>query len=146
MPNTDNNTDSTASSVREKPRDEVIDSEKGEVESAPTPPPAAPTGFSPADFPDGGREAWLVVFGGFLALFCSFGLVNCIGVFQQYYVTGPLSNYSESTISWIPSLQVFVVTGSNAIVSPTPALTSESRTVAIEHLNLTKYADGSPLR
>ncbi|KAI1202706.1 major facilitator superfamily domain-containing protein [Nemania serpens] len=93
-----------------------VDSEKGEVESAPTPPPAAPTGFSPADFPDGGREAWLVVFGGFLALFCSFGLVNCIGVFQQYYVTGPLSNYSESTISWIPSLQVFVVTGSNAIM------------------------------
>ncbi|KAI1187680.1 major facilitator superfamily domain-containing protein [Nemania serpens] len=116
MPNTDNNTDSTASSVREKPRDETIDSEKGEVENAPTPPPAAPTGFNPADFPDGGREAWLVVFGGFLALFCSFGLVNCIGVFQQYYVTGPLSNYSESTISWIPSLQVFVVTGSNAIM------------------------------
>lgn len=120
MPNTDNNTDSTASSVREKPRDEIIDSEKGEVESAPTPPPVNPTGFNPADFPDGGREAWLVVFGGFLALFCSFGLVNCIGVFQQYYVNGPLSDYSESTISWIPSLQVFVVTGSNAIVSPSP--------------------------
>ncbi|KAI1115680.1 major facilitator superfamily domain-containing protein [Nemania sp. NC0429] len=115
MSNTDNTTDSTASSVREKPRDEVVDSEKGEVENALAPPPA-PTGFNPADFPDGGREAWLVVFGGFLALFCSFGLVNCIGVFQQYYVTGPLSDYSESTISWIPSLQVFVVTGSNAIM------------------------------
>ncbi|KAI0964720.1 major facilitator superfamily domain-containing protein [Xylaria arbuscula] len=97
-----------------------IDSEKGESEgkdgSAPTPPPAAPAGFNPADFPDGGREAWLVVFGGFLALFCSFGLVNCIGVFQQYYVEGPLSNYSESEVSWIPSLHVFVMTGSNAIM------------------------------
>ncbi len=118
---------STDSSVREKPLGEGraegflmnTDSEKGEVEgeSAPVPPPAAPAGFNPADFPDGGREAWLVVFGGFLALFCSFGLVNCIGVFQQYYVEGPLSNYSESEVSWIPSLHVFVVTGSNAIVS-----------------------------
>lgn len=93
------------------------DSEKGEGDNAPAPPPAAPAGFNPADFPDGGREAWLVVFGGFLALFCSFGLVNCIGVFQQYYVDGPLSNYSNSEVSWIPSLHVFVVTGSNAIVS-----------------------------
>jgi hypothetical protein len=93
------------------------DSEKGEA--APPPPAAAPTGFNPADFPDGGREAWLVVFGGFLALFCSFGLVNCIGVFEQYYVEGPLSDYSVSAVSWIPSLHVFVVTGSNIIVSIT---------------------------
>jgi hypothetical protein len=93
------------------------DAEKGENAPTPTPAPAAPTGFNPADFPDGGREAWLVVFGGFLALFCSFGLVNCIGVFEQYYVNGPLSNYSTSAVSWIPSLHVFVVTGSNAIVS-----------------------------
>ncbi|KAI8635186.1 major facilitator superfamily domain-containing protein [Xylariaceae sp. FL1651] len=90
------------------------DSEKGE--GAPAPPPAAPAGFNPADFPDGGREAWLVVFGAFLALFCSFGLVNCIGVFEQYYVKGPLSNYSASEVSWIPSLHVFIVTGSNAIM------------------------------
>ncbi|KAI3324543.1 major facilitator superfamily domain-containing protein [Xylariaceae sp. AK1471] len=110
---------STSSSMQEK-REEVpanglnTDSEKGE--NAPTPAPAAPPGFNPADFPDGGREAWLVVFGGFLALFCSFGLVNCIGVFEQYYVQGPLSNYTTSTVSWIPSLHVFVVTGSNAIM------------------------------
>ncbi len=30
-----------------------------------------------------------------------------IGTFQEYYQTGPLSQYSASTISWIPSLQVF---------------------------------------
>ncbi|KAI1123181.1 major facilitator superfamily domain-containing protein [Nemania abortiva] len=92
------------------------DSEKGEGDGAPAPAPAAPTGFNPADFPDGGFEAWLVVFGGFLALFCSFGLVNCIGVFQEYYLDGPLSNYSASAVSWIPSLHVFIVTGSNAIM------------------------------
>lgn len=73
-------------------------------------------GINPADFPEGGLEAWLVVFGGFLALFCSFGLVNCVGVFVEYYVNGPLSGYGSSAVSWITSLQVFVVTGSNAIV------------------------------
>ncbi|KAF7548755.1 hypothetical protein G7Z17_g6859 [Cylindrodendrum hubeiense] len=62
-------------------------------------------GINPADFPDGGIEAWLVVFGGFCALFCTFGLINCIGVFQEYYTKGPLSEYSQSTVSWITSLQ-----------------------------------------
>jgi len=29
------------------------------------------------DFPDGGFQAWLVVLGGFCAVFCSFGWINC---------------------------------------------------------------------
>ena len=37
----------------------------------------APSGPNPADFPDGGLEAWLVVMGGFCAVFCSFGWINC---------------------------------------------------------------------
>ncbi|KAJ4163990.1 hypothetical protein LMH87_005683 [Akanthomyces muscarius] len=72
---------------------------------------AAPAagGPSPSDFPDGGREAWLVVFGGWCALFCTFGLINCVGVFQQYYVAHTLSDYSSSTVSWITSTQVFMM-------------------------------------
>ncbi|CAK7229619.1 hypothetical protein SBRCBS47491_007312 [Sporothrix bragantina] len=80
-------------------------------ESAPAPaPPAGPPGMSPADFPDGGLEAWLVVFGGWCGLFCTFGLINCIGVFEAYYVAGPLSNYSQGTVSWILSVEVFFMT------------------------------------
>jgi MFS family permease len=30
-----------------------------------------------------------------------------VGSFQQYYEVGPLRGYSSSTISWIPSLQIF---------------------------------------
>ncbi|RFU80785.1 hypothetical protein TARUN_1442 [Trichoderma arundinaceum] len=60
------------------------------------------------DFPDGGLEAWLVVFGGWCALFCTFGLVNCVGVFEQYYVSGPLKQYNESAVSWILSVLVFL--------------------------------------
>ncbi|TVY93615.1 Fujikurins efflux protein [Lachnellula willkommii] len=69
----------------------------------------APGGINPADFPDGGFEAWLVVLGGWLCLFCSFGWINCIGVFQDYYQTHPLSQYSSSTVSWIPSMEVFMM-------------------------------------
>ena len=32
-----------------------------------------------------------------------------IGVFQDYYQTGPLSNFSPSTVAWIPSLQTFMM-------------------------------------
>jgi len=36
-----------------------------------------PTGPNPTDFPDGGLQAWLVVVGGFCAVFCGFGWINC---------------------------------------------------------------------
>lgn len=36
-----------------------------------------PAGIDPKSFPDGGWEAWSVVIGGFCAIFCSFGWINC---------------------------------------------------------------------
>jgi hypothetical protein len=84
------------------------------------PPAGPPPGMRPEDFPDGGTTAWLVVFGGFCALFVTFGLVNVIGVFQQYYLHGPLRAYSSSTVSWITSVQVFVMIFSGSIVSLPP--------------------------
>lgn len=77
------------------------------------------------DFPDGGIEAWLVVFGGWCALFCTFGLINCMGVFEQYYLAGPLKQYDASAVSWIPSVLVFLMIFCGSIVSCT--LTSEER-------------------
>ncbi|KAM5448730.1 hypothetical protein MaudCBS49596_005237 [Microsporum audouinii] len=59
------------------------------------------------DAPDGGLEAWLVVFGGWCALFCTFGLINCVGVFQEYYLSHQLKTYDASAVSWITSAQVF---------------------------------------
>ena len=66
---------------------------------------SAVQGPNPADFPDGGLEAWLVVLGAWCCLFVSFGWITSIGVFQDYYQNHQLRNYSSSTISWIPSLQ-----------------------------------------
>ncbi|OAA59581.1 major facilitator superfamily transporter [Niveomyces insectorum RCEF 264] len=77
--------------------------------AAAAPPGGPPPGLRPADFPDGGLRAWSVVFGGWCGLFCTFGLINCIGVFETYYVNGPLAHYSQGTISWILSLEAFVM-------------------------------------
>ncbi|KAK0706285.1 major facilitator superfamily domain-containing protein [Lasiosphaeria miniovina] len=57
--------------------------------------------------PDGGAAAWLVVLGGWCCSFNSMGWMNSVGVFQQYYENGPLEDYDSSTISWIPSLELF---------------------------------------
>ncbi|KAH7173153.1 uncharacterized protein B0J16DRAFT_389044 [Fusarium flagelliforme] len=57
--------------------------------------------------PLNGGVAWLVVLGAWCASFCSFGWINSVGAFQEYYQNELFPNYSPSTISWIPSLQIF---------------------------------------
>jgi len=59
-------------------------------------------------YPEGGREAWLVVFGSWLALFSSLGLMNILATFQAYVSTHQLSQYDEGTTGWIFSLYTFL--------------------------------------
>ncbi|KAI0469621.1 major facilitator superfamily domain-containing protein [Xylaria cf. heliscus] len=68
-----------------------------------------PLGPDPNDFPDGGFRAWLCIAGGFCTVFSSFGWVNCIGVFQDYYQAHQLAAYSPSTVAWIPATESFVL-------------------------------------
>ncbi|CAG7916277.1 unnamed protein product [Penicillium olsonii] len=58
---------------------------------------------------DHGLRAWTVVIGAWCCLFCAFGWVNAIGIFQEYYQNNQLSSYSASSISWILSLEPFVL-------------------------------------
>jgi MFS family permease len=67
------------------------------------------------EYPEGGREAWLVVLGAWLGLFCTFGLVTCVGIFLDHYHSGSLAQDSPSKISWITSMQVFFQVGGSAI-------------------------------
>ena len=59
-------------------------------------------------YPEGGLQAWLVVFGSFCAMLAAFGLSNAIGTYQAYLSTHQLVNYDESTIGWIFSIYVFL--------------------------------------
>ena len=82
--------------------DTVNDPEKaGEEKPAPVNP------MHPSQFPDGGAKAWSVLFGAWCCLFVSFGWINCIGVFQDYYQTHQLRHLAPSTVAWIVSLETF---------------------------------------
>jgi MFS family permease len=61
----------------------------------------------PSSFPDGGSAAWLAVAGAAACFFVSWGWINCVGVFQEYYMREPLSQYTPSEVAWIPSTETF---------------------------------------
>lgn len=52
-------------------------------------------------YPEGGLQAWLVVFGSFSGLFGAMGLINTIGTFQTYISTHQLKDYGSGAIGWI---------------------------------------------
>ncbi|CAK7217944.1 hypothetical protein SCUCBS95973_003320 [Sporothrix curviconia] len=59
--------------------------------------------------PNGGTRAWLQVLGAFFLNFNTWGIVNSYGVFQAEYASSLLPNSSESAISWIGSIQAFLM-------------------------------------
>ncbi|CRG86526.1 Monocarboxylate transporter 13 [Talaromyces islandicus] len=64
----------------------------------------------PADqIPNGGFHAWLQVFGAFLLFFNSWGIINTFGAFQTYYEFNSLKSSSSSSISWIGTVQGFLL-------------------------------------
>lgn len=59
--------------------------------------------------PNGGLKAWLQVLGGFFVLFNTWGILNTFGAYQTYYKSGDLFVESSSAVSWIGSIQAFMV-------------------------------------
>lgn len=77
------------------------------LEKGPESPVTKAPKATPPEVPDGGSKAWLTVLGAAIALFVSFGWVNCIALFQSEYETNQLKDYSSSEISWITSMEFF---------------------------------------
>ncbi|KAH7340048.1 major facilitator superfamily domain-containing protein [Pyrenochaeta sp. MPI-SDFR-AT-0127] len=71
-----------------------------------------------SDVPDGGLWAWLQVLGGFFLLFNTWGIINTFGSYQAYYETDLLPNASPSAISWIGSIQAFLLLLVGALTGP----------------------------
>jgi hypothetical protein len=69
-------------------------------------------------FPEGGLQAWLVAAGTAAILFCTLGYTNSFGVFQAYYMFHQLKDHSPDEISWIGSLQAFLIFASGAVGGP----------------------------
>ncbi|KAI2350470.1 hypothetical protein LOY94_003465 [Ophidiomyces ophidiicola] len=60
-------------------------------------------------YPEGGREAYMVVFGSFLALFGSLGIVNTLGSIHAWISVHQLKNYNQSSVSWIFGIYAFLL-------------------------------------
>ncbi|QDS68952.1 hypothetical protein FKW77_008677 [Venturia effusa] len=69
-------------------------------------------------FPEGGKEAWLVVLGSTLALYGSFGFMVSIGTLQEYWAENQLRHYSARDIGWIPSLFVYLALSLGIWIGP----------------------------
>ncbi|EME38853.1 hypothetical protein DOTSEDRAFT_92146 [Dothistroma septosporum NZE10] len=59
--------------------------------------------------PDGGFTAWLQVISGFFLFFNSWGLINAFGVFQSYYKSTLIPYETQSNLSWIGSIEAFLL-------------------------------------
>ncbi|KAI9666677.1 MAG: hypothetical protein M1821_004613 [Bathelium mastoideum] len=68
--------------------------------------------------PDGGFVAWSQVIGSFFLMFNCWGIVNCYGGFQAYYRTVLFPDASPAAISWIGSLQAFLLIFVSVLTGP----------------------------
>lgn len=99
------------------PSGENSSSEKAaEVEPPSTAPVEVGGPPGPPPPPNGGTTAWLQVLGAFCIMLNTWGLLNSFGVFQAEYSTGLLSSSTDSAISWIGSIQGFMML-TTAVVS-----------------------------
>ncbi|THH15775.1 hypothetical protein EW146_g4756 [Bondarzewia mesenterica] len=64
--------------------------------------------FFDDDYPMGRKRAWSTVLGAWLIVSCSIGMTSAFGVYQDFYTTSWLDNYSTSAISWIGGVQIFL--------------------------------------
>ncbi|KAK5114232.1 hypothetical protein LTR85_010297 [Meristemomyces frigidus] len=68
--------------------------------------------------PNGGFVAWLQVACGFFMFFNSWGLINAFGVWQNYYTSTLLPTATNSNISWIGSIEAFLLCCTTIIAGP----------------------------
>ena len=79
-------------------------------------PPAPAKGPPPP--PNGGLVAWLQVAAGFVVFFNTWGMISAFSVFQTYYESGELFKASSANISWIGSIQSFLLQITGIIAGP----------------------------
>ncbi|KAI4956033.1 hypothetical protein J4E91_000243 [Alternaria rosae] len=90
--------DKTASDHEAGDKEAQIDARSALTAESAIPPP-----------PDGGLHAWLKVFGGFMIYINIWGFTLTYGAFQTYYRTTLLTSSTPSAISWIGTVQAWLL-------------------------------------
>lgn len=104
---------------------ETFADEKGLSLHVEKPSRSLPTAIDPAPvdtevtYPEGGRDAWLVVLGAWCGLTASLGIYNTAGVFEVVISKVILPKESPSTLGWIFSIYAFVNWFCGVQVGPT---------------------------
>lgn len=70
-----------------------------EAEEEPAETPNTPE--TPDEYPDGGKAAWICVFGSFCSLFAALSMMNSVGVYRDYLSENQLKSSSPGRIGWI---------------------------------------------
>ncbi|KAE9973395.1 hypothetical protein EG327_009110 [Venturia inaequalis] len=71
-----------------------------------------------SQIPNGGFKAWMQVVGSFFLFFNTWGIMNTFGVYQTIYETSYLRSSTPSSISWIGSVQIFLLMVGGALTGP----------------------------
>ncbi|CCL98174.1 uncharacterized protein FIBRA_00168 [Fibroporia radiculosa] len=104
----------TYTSAESAPLDTEVKSSHEDDVAAPSISSSKP-GF---DIPNGGVVAWLQVAGSFFLIFNSWGIANTYGVYQTFYEENILSSMAPSAISWIGSIQGFLLLMFGVLTGP----------------------------
>ncbi|KAK7058113.1 MFS general substrate transporter [Favolaschia claudopus] len=88
---------------------EGVPSLKTESDASNVEPTLAEQDSQSSDFPEGGLQAWSTVAGAFLVQLCGFGYTTSFGVYQDFYTREYLTESSASAISWIGSVNAFII-------------------------------------
>lgn len=64
---------------------------------------------NPHEFPEGGKEANLVLLGSFLGLVADFGIPNALGAIESYVSSNQLKDVSKADVGWVFSLHLGVM-------------------------------------
>ncbi|CAN3354389.1 probable transporter Mch4p [Diutina catenulata] len=74
--------------------------------------------LDPNAFPDGGTEAYLVLFGSFCGLFTAFGVSNSAGAIESYVKSHQLKDVDQTSISWVFSLHLAILYFGGVVFGP----------------------------
>ncbi|KAI0759284.1 MFS general substrate transporter [Trametes elegans] len=94
----------------------LSDNSRSDLVEKPDSDEPAPVTIPDVSPPDGGLTAWLTIAGAWMVQFSTFGYLNAFGVYQDFYTRAFLSHVSPSNISWIGSVQLFLMYAPAVIV------------------------------